>query len=71
MNPFSEDFLEIKHLNYAIYGPHLLSSIDLPIFIKATLVASNLQLKLKGKKRRVKFKYIKNASEYGEPEGRD
>lgn len=61
----------MKRLNYAIYGSHLLNSIYLLIFVKATVVASNLQSKLKGRKRIIKFKYIKNASEYGEPEGWD
>jgi len=46
VNPFSEDFLELKCMKYAIYRPHLLNSIDLLIFVKATVEASTLQFKL-------------------------
>lgn len=60
MNPFSEDFLELKGINYAIYGPHLLNAIDLLKFVNATVVASTLQLRLREKiKKKVKFKSIK------------
>ena len=46
MNPFSENFLELKGINYAIYGPQLLNSIDLLKFVNATVVPSTLQLRL-------------------------
>lgn len=47
VNPFSEDFLELKCINYALYGSCVLNSIDLLMFVKATaVVASTSQLKL-------------------------
>lgn len=47
VNPFSEDFLELKCINYALYGPYVLNSIDLLMFVKATaVVTSTSQLKL-------------------------
>lgn len=47
VNPFSEDFLELKCIKYALYGPYVLNSIDLLMFVKATaVVTSTSQLKL-------------------------
>lgn len=50
-------FLELKHINYAIYGPHLLNPIALLMFVKTTVLSSTLQLESAEKiKKRVKFK---------------
>lgn len=47
VNPFSEDFLELKHVNYVLYWPYVLNAIDLLMFVKATAVmTSTTQLKL-------------------------
>lgn len=47
VNPFSDDFLELKCINYALYRLCALNSIDLLMFVKATaVVTSTLQLKL-------------------------
>lgn len=46
MKPFSEDFLKQKCNNYALYGSYVLNSIDLLVFLKATVVTTTSQLKL-------------------------
>ena len=49
INSFSGNFVELKCMNYAIYGPHLLYSVDFLMFIKASLTARSLELNSVGK----------------------
>lgn len=42
VDPFSEDFLKLKCINYAIHGPRLLNSVDLQMFVKASETAPAL-----------------------------